>query len=407
MVPMFKPKSALDLTLEGSIGSFRIGDAASNVNRSIEVTFLETHVGFDPQVASNDKLLRHLAPVREIFEFQSLAFDEIMQRDIDDARVSTDLIPYLLDGSARGSVKFFPPIVIVVLPTQDQTSRPAPRYPKVSRFDEEHHDYKQPFRFIRSGAVGSEAFEFEYPIYEGQPRHHDYVRLKLNTSRVKLVIIDGQHRAMALLALHRNLKDEWSDERRIPFRDYYAEWTKARIAAFNLTDLQLPIVICTFPEIDMDYAGGLTIIEASRRMFLTLNKTARNVSTSRNRLLDDQDLVSHFMREELGEIKQRDIHSPASLRIWNVELDQYGDKRPIDSPMACTGVTHVFYMIEHILFDDEDVKGIGSRSGTFSKRRAENVTANLLTRLDGENILAPLSRVRCGEMIIQRMRLTS
>ena len=275
MMPMFKPKSALDLILEGLIGSFRIGNANSTADRSVEVTFLETHVGFDPQVASNDKLLRHLAPVREIFDFQSLGFDEIMQRDIDDARVSTELIPYLLDSGARGSIKFFPPIVIVVLPVQDQTTRPATRYPKVSRFDEEHPDYRQPFQFIRSGAVGSEAFEFEYPVYEGKLCHHDYVRLKLNTSKVKLVIIDGQHRAMALLALHRNLKDEWSDERRMPFRDYYAEWTRSRIAAFNLADIQLPVVICTYPEIDTEYPGDLTIIEAARRMFLTLNKTVR------------------------------------------------------------------------------------------------------------------------------------
>ena len=93
------------------------------------------------------------------------------------------------------------------------------------------------------------------------------------------------------------------------------------------------------------------------------------------------------MRGELDVIKQRDLHAQASLRIWNVELDQYGDKQKIDSPMACTGVTHVYYMIEHMLFDDEDVKGVSARSGKFSRRRAEDATANLLSRLDGENLL--------------------
>src|SRR5436190_4951393 len=125
MMPSFKPKSALDLELEGSIGSFRIGDSGSSVNRSTEVLFIETHVGFDPQIDSNDKLLKHLAPVREIFPSHLLGFDEIMQRDIDDARVSTELIPYLLDRRSRGGVKFFPPIVIVVLPVKDQSSLPG------------------------------------------------------------------------------------------------------------------------------------------------------------------------------------------------------------------------------------------------------------------------------------------
>lgn len=387
MMPSFKPKPAFDLELEGSIGTFRVGDAAPSGKRSTEVMFIETHVGFDPQVDSNDKLLKHLAPVREVFPPHLLGFDEIMQRDIDDARVSTELIPYLLDTRSRGSVKFFPPIVIVVLPVKDQTSLPGERYPTVTRREENHPEHKTPFNFIRSGAVGMEAFEFEFPMYEGRPRRHDYARLKLNTSKVRMVIVDGQHRAMALLALYRNMKNDWGDERRMAFRDYYTEWTKARIDNFNLNDLHLPIIVCTFPEIDTEYAGELTLIEASRRMFLTLNESARKVSKSRNLLLDDQDLVSHFMRETLRTIKARDLHAVSSLRIWNVELDQYGDKQTIDSPIACTGVTHCYYMIEHILFDDGDVKGISARSGKFSARKSERTTENLLERLDGENLL--------------------
>lgn len=387
MMPSFKPKSALDLELEGSIGTFRIGEANPSGKRSTEVMFIETHVGFDPQVDSNDKLLKHLAPVREVFPPHLLSFDEIMQRDIDDARVSTELIPYLLDTRSRGGVKFFPPIVIVVLPVKDQSALPGERYPKVTTKEEEHPDHKTPFKFIRSGAVGMEAFAFEYPMYEGRPRRHDYARLKLNTSKVKLVIIDGQHRAMALLALYRNLKNDWGDEKRMPFKDYYTEWTRACIDGFNLNDLHLPIIVCTFPEIDVDYTGELTLIEASRRMFLTLNETARKVSKSRNLLLDDQDLVSHFMRETLRTIKGRDLHAESSLRIWNVELDQYGDKQTIDSAIACTGVTHCYYMIEHMLFDDGDVKGISARSGKFSARKSAKTTENLLERLDGENLL--------------------
>lgn len=387
MKPIFKPRDVLDLTLEGSIGTFQVAVAGTPLNRSTEVVFLETHVGFDLRIDSNDKLLRYLAPVREIFPFELLGFDEIMQRDIDDARVSTELIPYLLDAKARGTVKFFPPIVIVVLPVKDQSALPDTKYPKVTTKEEDHPDHKTPFKFIRAGAVGMEAFEFEYPLYEGRPRRHDFVRLKLNTSKVKLVIIDGQHRAMALLALYRNLMLDWNQERRMPYKDYYAEWTKARIAGFNLNNLQLPIIVCTFPEIDTDYNGDLTLIEAARRMFLTLNESARKVSKSRNLLLDDQDLVSHFMRDTLRTIKQRDLHAKSSLRIWNVELDQYGDRQVIESPMACTGVTHCYYLIEHMLFDDGDVKGIGARSGKFSARKGSKMTENLVDRLDGENIL--------------------
>lgn len=73
---------------------------------------------------------------------------------------------------------------------------------------EKHPDFDAEYEFIRSGEVGSEAFQFEYPMVDKRPHNFDYVRLKLNSNRVRLVIIDGQHRAMALLALYRNLKDD-------------------------------------------------------------------------------------------------------------------------------------------------------------------------------------------------------
>ena len=238
---------------------------------------------------------------------------------------------------------------------------------------------------IRSGAVGAEAFQFEYPIVDGVARQHDLARLKLNTNKVRLVIIDGQHRAMALLALYRNLRDDWNDAKRMPFKDYYREWTRNRIMSFDLAEVQLPVIVCTYPGLDVDYKGDFDIIRASRNTFLTLNKTARKVSNSRNILLDDRDLISHFLRETLGHIKEKDAHSCSSMRIWNVELDQYRDRVKIESPVACTGVSHVYYSIEHMLLDDNDVKGIGARSGKFHKRAY--VEGSLLRRLNGENRL--------------------
>ncbi len=379
------PSSGLNLTLEGSVGKFRIGNSASPGHESIEVLYLATHIGFDPSVASNEAMLRQLEPVREIFDFQTLGFDEIMQRDIDDARITTDLIPYLLDSDARDTVKFFPPIVVVALPVHDRMLRPAPLYPKVVRDTLQNDPERGVARVIRAGSVGAEAFQFEYPIVDGVPRPHDLARLKVNTNKVRLVIIDGQHRAMALLAIYRNLRDDWNAARRMPFKNYYQEWTKSRIMSFDLAEIQLPLVVCTYPGLDADYTGDFDIIRAARTTFLTLNKTARKVSNSRNILLDDRDLISYFLRDSLGRIKQKDVQSRSSLRIWNVELDQYRDRVKIESPIACTGVSHIYYAIEHMLLDDNDVKGISARSGKFYRR--EYVEGSLLRRLDAENLL--------------------
>lgn len=190
---------------------------------------------------------------------------------------------------------------------------------------------------------------------------------------------------MALLAIYRNLKDQWSDERRAPFKEYYSAWTKSYIERFNLTDINLPVLLCTVPELDEKYGGDFDMKRAARSIFLTLNKTARQVSDSRNKLLDDNDLISALMRRTLSHIKAKDERSSRALRIVNVELDQDGSRQRIQTPVAITGVPHIYYMIEHMMLDNgESVKGVKPRSGTFYNRTRLD---DMLTRLEGRDLL--------------------
>jgi hypothetical protein len=385
MALRLRQETALDLTLEGSAGSFRVG-AGHTGHKSLEVKYLLTHVGLNFASPSNDKLLSALAPVREIFDFQSLDFDEIMQRDIDDSRVSAELVPYLLDEQSKDMIKLFPPIVIVVMPIQEGRTRPDDYYPEVSTTEASPDSTREYAMLVtRSGGVGREVFQFEQPLLDGRPLMHDMVRLRLNTHRTRLVIVDGQHRAMALLAIYRNLKDQWSDERRAPFKEYYSAWTPNFINRFNLEEINLPVILCTIPELDTNYTGDFDMKKAARSIFLTLNKTARQVSDARNKLLDDNDLISFLMRRTLSEIKRKDERSPQAMRIVNVELDQDGNKQKIQTPVAITGVPHVYYMIEHMMLDNGSaIKGVKPRAGTFYNRTRLD---DMLYRLDGRNIL--------------------
>jgi hypothetical protein len=382
-------ESALNLTLQGSTGTFRIGAVNSSQN-SLEVRFLLTHVGLNLHVSQNETLLRHLAPVRETYDFEDLEFDEIMQRDIDDARVSHDLIPYLLDEAVADLIKLFPPVVIVLLPTKIRENKPESLYPPVHEGvvkEEEQGDHG--LHIIRSGIVGQEVFQFEQPILDGKCLEHDLVKLKINTNRMRMVIVDGQHRAMALLALFRNLKDDWGHERRAPFKHYYSEWTSNFIQKFTIEQINLPLMICTVPGLNEDYTGEYNLKKAAREVFLTLNKTAKKVSDSRNRLLDDNDLVAYFLRQCLSIVKKRsrDAQSPGSLLIPNVELDQAGNRVAIQSPIAITGVNHLYYLIEHVLLDDRTtIRGVKKRVGSFSTRK-NLATYNTLNRLDAFNLL--------------------
>jgi len=362
-----KIASALNLELQGSIGTFCAG-AKDGSTKGVEVKYFLTHVGLDFENGVNSQALNFLAPVRELFDANTLEFDEIMQRDIDDSRVSAELIPYLLDPKSRDLVKIFPPIIVVVLPTEPGSNRPADFYPAVTE-DKILIDDQETL-VTRSGAVGREVFQFQQPVANGFVLEHDLTRLKLNTGRCKLVIVDGQHRAMALLAIYRNLKQEWSDERRAPFKDYYEEWTPNYIKRFELKKINLPVMFCTFPGLDENCQEDYDLKKAARSVFLTLNKNARPVSESRNRLLDDNDLVALFLRNVLSNIKEKDTRASYSLRIHNVELDQSHDRKKIENPVSITGVNHIYYLIEHLLFNDGDKSVIGAkpRIGRYSMR---------------------------------------
>ncbi|MBW4482085.1 MAG: hypothetical protein KME14_06050 [Tildeniella torsiva UHER 1998/13D] len=386
MALKLRKESVLNLTLEGSTGSFSVGTGVEG-QRSIEVKYFLTHVGLDFSTGFDEALLSELAPVREIFDVNQLDFDEIMQRDIDDSRVSSELIPYLLDDKSIDLVKLFPPIVVVILPVKEDENRPDNLYPEVIKEILPESEDEPSKCIIRSGSVGQEVFQFEQPIDEGKVLKHDLVRLRINTHKTRLVIVDGQHRAMALLALYRNLKDQWSDEKRAPFKEYYSEWTPKFIQEFNLKEINLPIILCTFPKLDSKYVGDLDLKKAARSIFLTLNKNARKVSSSRNILLDDNDLIAYFLRRCLADIKRKDLRSPSSLRIHNVELDQFGDKLRIQSPIAITGVNHLYYVIEHLLLNSgSEADGVKPRSGNFSIRKNLN-TYVCMDRLDGRNLL--------------------
>ena len=378
------------------MGSFCAGTKDGAVS-GVEVKYFLTHVGLDFENGTNSQALNVLAPVRELFETNTLEFDEIMQRDIDDARVSADLIPYLLDPKSRDLVKIFPPIIVVVLPTEPGSNRPADYYPTVTQELEKIDE--QDMLLTRSGTVGREVFQFQQPVANGQVFEHDLNRLKLNTERCKLVIVDGQHRAMALLAIYRNLKQEWTDAKSAPFKDYYEEWTPSYLSRFELKKINLPVMFCTFPSLDETYKGDYDLKKAARSVFLTLNKNARPVSESRNRLLDDNDLVALFLRNVLSKVKEKDALASYSLRIHNVELDQSNDRKKVENPISITGVNHIYYLIEHLVFSDGDksVNGAKPRSGRYDLR-TDLSTFNAYERLGnardalGEDVANTTSR---------------
>lgn len=340
-------KSALDVFLDGTIGTFCVS-TEDGKSAGIEVRYLLTHVTLSEKQGQT-KLLSMLAPVREVFDLKQLDFDEIMQRDIEDSRVSLELIPYLLDTSTSGLIKLFPPIVAVALPLKPNSRVPAQNYRKVSKKFEDSAEHSGIKEFtITAGEKGEEQFQF-FQNFRGETPLSEGAQLRLARDNCTLAIVDGQHRAMALLALYRNLTGGWSDATRSPYEGYYKVWPEKEIRSYNLSELQLPVLICTFPQLDGEIDQDIDVVRAARRVFLTLNKTAKSVSDSRNKLLNDQDIVAECLRSTLSHIKALDVKDDTGMRIWNVELDQERDRVKIASDVAFTGVSHLYHIADHLL----------------------------------------------------------
>lgn len=363
-------ESALGLTIKGSLGEFSVSHGG---NTSVRVHYLQSHISLALHGDHGEKLLRSLVPVREAFETRRLDFEQIMQRDIDDARVSTELIPYLLEAKQTGLVKLFPPIIVVVVPT-DRHGLPAEYYAKVSQIPPTAGE-KLPRHILRSGSIGEEVFEIRQVEWNGKRLDHDYAELRLNPDRVKLVIVDGQHRAMGLLALYRNIKG-WPEGTR-SVQPYYKIWAQSHIDTFDLAEVKLPVMFCVFPELDGTSLGAPTVYSACRSIFLALNKNAKKVTRARNFLLDDRDLISALLRSLLTHIKALDANSPYRLRLWGIELDADEDKTVVRSPIAITGVSQLYGLIERLMLGKRPSDGIGAARGNLWLRKMSVCFARL------------------------------
>lgn len=264
------------------------------------VIYLSTSVTLDLNQNINNTLVQTLAPVREVLETASLSFAELLQRDLDDHRVMESLIPYLISKDTGPS--FFPPILAVLLPFQDfkQTY-----FPQLDETVEGSTDYEN--QIIRSGDV----FSLSRHWYQGAlEKSRRLGKLEWNEGEAKLVVIDGQHRAMALLAIYRSFADgdKWDNAgtKAAKFKNFYQDRIRELIDKKNVPAIDMPVTICIFP----DLVGADNVKsphQAARQLFVAVNKEAKTPSESRLILLSETEMVNIFTRRLLDEIKDSAI----------------------------------------------------------------------------------------------------
>src|SRR3546814_902531 len=137
-------------------------------------------------------LTKSLRPVREVMSADDLDFNQLLQRDLDYHRVATNLIRYLLKNRTTGPT-FFPPIVAVLLPFRNKVPSTFPEYGDVSKVSDSGMTWRQ--------EQAGESFQVRRLFDEETNSIHsiNLAQLRWNSKTAQIVVLDGQHRAMALL----------------------------------------------------------------------------------------------------------------------------------------------------------------------------------------------------------------
>lgn len=249
------PAKVNTIDIYGLTGSFVVP------GNNVVVRFFSTFASRVPSDSGQAQLLKELKPVRERIQANELEdLDALLQRDLNDARVSSELVPYLRGN--KTPVTFFPAILAVLAP-QGFIQGDKPEYPTPGPEEDGVIKYGDCWILTRY-SIGEEKEESPFG------------RLSIYPNRTDILVLDGQHRANAFRYVAGFFGDNKSDIYSAFYRD------EDRIDDF---DANLPVTLIWFESED---SVEPTLV--SRNLFVTVNNSARKVSESRNILLNDSEV---------------------------------------------------------------------------------------------------------------------
>lgn len=299
--------------INGFYGEFR------SPGTSTPISYIQTFATLELSGSVNSKLADMLVPVREIMEVEKLEFDELLQRDLDDHRVANEIIPYLIEN--QDAIRFFPPILVAVAPYFDQKlSEKLPSEVEVPPVPAGGGQYVKTIR------QWGEALRLTRAQHSVSKKFEPKATLSINDDQTKLIILDGQHRAMAFLAIRRTLKGNWDKAGRgAEYEKFYldvADQLRDKALLNSISGIQLPICICFIPGLSegAEKTTSAGIVAACRKLFLDVNKQAKKPTRARTILLDDVNLLHVLTRRLLSDVRAR-ASKRASQNDFSIVLD--------------------------------------------------------------------------------------
>lgn len=287
------------------------------------------------------RLTQHLVPVREVIPSEELDFNQLLQRDLDDHRVAVSLVPYLLNPGGTGPA-FFPPIIAIVLPFLGQHPSDFPELGTGTTVEENSNFWNQ-------RDAGLHMRTRRLLTADGNISPIPLGELWWNGEFCRIVVVDGQHRAMALLAIDRTVRSTWQETGAgVRYRYFYETRIKKSVGEHKpqLDKIEVPVTILWFPE---KFGPGLEPHKAARKLFVDVNKEARTPSESRLILLSDSELVNILTRTTLTQLRNQAVGE--FLPLYSIEYDNPDTKTTQSARWSAMTNIHVLkHMVTRTVF---------------------------------------------------------
>jgi hypothetical protein len=237
-------------------------------------------------------------------QMEDINFDLLMQRDIDEARVENEIMPYLKQDSGATSTRplFFPPLLAAVVPVEGGRINSLYGSKSIQEVKPGFSGVSWEKHFQVYGKVTDKSDGLNLaPEIPGAPKikaKQAVLALRtadVNDGGVMLVVIDGQHRLRAL----KRLMDENSQ---------------------NIKDLILPVCIMYPPNSHsgvQDPDTTPSIPRVFRNLFVDVNSTMKEVGGHFNILLSDKNVGDIACRVFCDEVLKSYGKEGLALIEWN------------------------------------------------------------------------------------------
>jgi len=305
------------------VGGFELDSGIRTYLCSVKVEDLEQDISF----------------YEELTKDKSWPVSQIIQREVDDIRVSNISKSYIL-GEGR-PIKYFPPIIVAILPKQE--------------------DGQIKLQFKKSDSVGADIRNmiFEKSIFRDNDKLKSYFLscenltkaenlFLLNVAKVfdlnilcwnktdyYAIVIDGQHRLDALL------KSKNEDQK--------------------IAEFKQDVAFLDFSEYVINNEGkdnSLSPVEVVRRVFIDINTNAKKVGIVRQILMDDKDLASLMVQSIVESVNTDGTDKCSDMYIKSELVDWYGKSLKHQIPHI-TGILSLYqifndYLVQNSLNSIDD-----------------------------------------------------